>query len=425
MSLKISYKSICAFICALAGILSMNPYFVWPTFQNGNFTILVYIMYALSIMIMFKKISKIKISSILISFLFLIIYIITYLHVYGGESKITQKIGGLLLFFYLIMFCNLDKEKQANIFKIFVKIFVITLIPGLIYYIFELMGISLSIGIIQSENQLAYAQSAEGLNNTGIGYYKLYIGAVMRVSSNTRFSGIYDEAGLVGTIAALCLIANKLNIKSNWMKILLFVEIISFSLAGYILLIGYFLLNSIKNQKWKLVFGSIVILIVGYILLTIDTDNQLIKTLQERIILEDGIITIVNNRLSSKFDIGYSQFENSDFLTKLIGFGRGAATANEYINGSSSYKCSIYNYGYFGFGIMVFTIIVTYRKYLNKIFMEHWDEFCLLVIFILSIYQRPAIYYPYYFIILYGGAAFISSKSIDLNQERKEIRKCK
>ena len=425
MSFKISYRTIGNFICALAGILSMNPYFVWPTFKNGMFTVIVYLVYALSILVMMKRGPKLKGGNLLTSFMLLLLYIITYLHTYG-ESKLTQKIGGLLLFLYLISFCNLSKENKIDIFKMFIKVFVLTLIPGLIYYIFELMGISLSIGILQSKNQLTYAQSIEGLNGVGMGYYKLYIGAVMRVSSNTRFSGIYDEAGLVGTVAALCLIANKMELKNRKsMKILLIAVMISFSLAGYILLLGYFLLNSIKKQRWKLVLGCIFVIIIGYILLTFNFDNELIKTLQERIIVENGTITIVNNRVSSKFDIGYSQFENANILTKLIGFGRGAATANEYINGSSSYKCSIYNYGYLGFSLMIITIIFAYRNYMKNIFNQHWYEFCLLVIFMISIYQRPAIYYPYYFIILYGGAAFISSKTANLNQKRKEDVMCK
>lgn len=425
MSLKISYRTIGNFICALAGILSMNPYFVWPTFKNGMFTVLVYFVYALSICVMMKRSTKLKGGNLLTSFMLLLLYVITYLHTYG-ESKSTQKMGGLLLFLYLIIFCNLSKENKMDIFKMFIKLFVLTLIPGLIYYIFELMGISLSIGTLQSKNQLAYAQSIESSYSSGLGYYKLYIGAVMRVSSNTRFSGIYDEAGLVGTVAALCLIANKMDLKnSKLMKLLLIVVLISFSLAGYLLLVGYFLLNSMKKQRWKLVVGCIFALIIGYILLTFEFNNELIKTLQERIVFENGTISIVNNRVSSKFDIGYSQFENSNILTKLIGFGRGAATANEYINGSSSYKCSIYNYGYLGFSLMIITIIYAYRNYMHNIFNEHWYEFCLLVIFMVSIYQRPAIYYPYYFIILYGGAAFISNKTANLNEKRKEEMTCK
>lgn len=425
MSLKISYKTIKLFICALAGILSMNPYFVWPTYANGKFTVIVYGVYLLSIIIMFKKNPKIKGRNILSMFLLVSIYCITNLNVYG-TIKFTTAFGAILVFTYLIAFCNLSREYQKDIFNLFIKLFVISLIPGLVYYILETIGVSLAIGMLKSQNQLNYAQSVENLIVNSVGGYKHYIGAVMRISSNTRFSGIYDEAGLVGTVAALCLIAKGFNLKKdNWSKLLLLFAIISFSLAGYILLIGFFLLESLKKQKWKVAIEILILLIAAYILLTGNFDSKLIKTLQNRVIIENGKISIIDNRVTSNFEKGFSELRNGSVKNKLFGFGRGAATANKYINGSSSYKCSIYNYGYLGFGIMIFTIVFIYKPYIKKILSNNWYEFCLLIIFLVSIYQRPSVYLPYYFIILYGGAAFISNQNANLNQKRKEEMTCK
>ena len=106
--------------------------------------------------------------------------------------------------------------------------------------------------------------------------------------------------------------------------------------------------------------------------------------------------------------MGYAQFLNGNLIRKLFGFGRGAAAENVYMNGSSSYKCSVFNYGYLGFGLMIFEIVYLYRAYLQKIWKQHWAQFVLIALFLVSVYQRPSVYFPYYFIILYGGAAYLS-----------------
>lgn len=409
MSIKIPYRTIENFICAIAGILSMNPYFIWPTFMNGIFAYAAYGIYILSSILMIRRGARLRKSNLTGVVLLCAIFLLTYLNTFSGVG-ITTVLGGASIFFYLISFVCLNPEDKSEIFRLFVKVFIVTLIPGLIYYVLELLGISLSIGTIYSQNQMNYAQSVEYLTTRSTGYYKLYIGAVLRVNANTRFSGIYDESGLVGTVAALCLAANRMNFKDKWSRWLLLFVIISFSLAGYFLVIIYYIMASIRKKQWKLPIVLILILLGGNLLLTIKTSNELINKLQSRIQLSGTSIAIKNNRETSHFNVGYAQLLNGNLKEKMFGFGRGAATENVYMNGSSSYKCYIFNYGYLGFGIMIATIIFLYKKYLYKIWELHWSEFVLITLFMMSIYQRPAIYFPYYFIVLYGGSAFLSRK---------------
>ena len=49
--------------------------------------------------------------------------------------------------------------------------------------------------------------------------------------------------------------------------------------------------------------------------------------------------------------------------------------------------------------------------------MKYWNAICLLVIFLVSIYQRPSVFYAYYFIALFGGA---SRLVIDVDSKIKE-----
>lgn len=408
MSLKISYRTLENYICAIAGILSMNPYFIWPTFMNGVLAYAAYAIYLFSAALMIRRGARLRKKGVIGVLLFCFIFILTYLHSFSGIA-ITTLLGGASLFLYLITFCCLKAEDQKEIFQAFVKVFVISLIPGLIYYVLELMGISLSIGRIYSQNQLTYANSAEYFSGQSTGYYKLYVGAVLRVNTNTRFAGIYDEAGLVGTVAALCLSAMHMDIKGNkWARWLLLFAIMSFSLGGYLLILIYFILSSLRKKQWKLLAILVFVTVVGYLLLTVNSNVEMIKTLQSRIQFSGTSITIKNNRETSQFNIGYAQFLNGNLIRKLFGFGRGAAAENVYMNGSSSYKCSVFNYGYLGFGLMIFEIVYLYRAYLQKIWKQHWAQFVLIALFLVSVYQRPSVYFPYYFIILYGGAAYLS-----------------
>ena len=247
MQIKIAKNNLYGYLCAFAGILSMNSYFLWPSFAGGVLAYFAYIVYALSIILYIVSISylirssayfKLSKRNLLIGALFLIMYI--HIYVLGATGVSAQTlISGLLAYINLFLLATCEESVRKNVFEKFVVLFIVSLIPGLVYYILETIGISLSIGTLQSQNQLVYANSAEFMGNSG--YYKLYIGAVMRVSANTRFSGIYDEAGLVGTVSALLLIARKFEIKKDKKCRWLFLfNIISFSLAGYSLIAIYF-----------------------------------------------------------------------------------------------------------------------------------------------------------------------------------------
>lgn len=412
MIYRCSRKEIENFICALAGILSMNPYFLWPSFFHGLLNYIAYIIYFLSAVIMIKKGAKLRSKNLISTCLLIFIYLFTYLHSFK-KSSILSILGGGFLFLYLVTFTWLDRENQKEIFRSFTKLFVISLIPGLIYYVLECLGISLSIGTLYSENQLRYANSVESLLTQSSGYYKLYIGAVLRINANTRFSGIYDEAGLIGTVGALCLIGNKMDLKRDiWSRWIFLFVILSFSLAGYILLLIYILLDSVKKKQWKIPLILLTLTFAFFIILNLSSNNPLIINFQNRFRITESGISLINNRETSNFNIGYSQLKNGTILEKMFGFGRGASTENIYMNGSSSVRSMIFNYGYFGFSIIILEIIYLYRGYFKRIWSRNWSEFVLLILFLISIYQRPSIYYPYYFVILYGGAANLAYKQI-------------
>ena len=430
MQIKIAKNNLYGYLCAFAGILSMNPYFLWPSFAGGVLAYFAYIVYALSIILYIVSISylirssayfKLSKRNLLIGALFLIMYI--HIYVLGATGVSAQTlISGLLAYINLFLLATCEESVRKNVFEKFVVLFIVSLIPGLVYYILETIGISLSIGTLQSQNQLVYANSAEFMGNSG--YYKLYIGAVMRVSANTRFSGIYDEAGLVGTVSALLLIARKFEIKKDKKCRWLFLfNIISFSLAGYSLIAIYFFIRWIHKEQWKLCAGIIACIVALYGFLNMHTSNTLINNLQSRIEITSTGISLVNNRESSVFDIGYQEFTNASLYRKIMGYGRGASSQNRYMNGSSSYKCVIYDYGYWGFFLMILIITYCYFRQESGRKVDAWDLISFYTVFLISIYQRPAIMYAYYFIILYGGKEYLCSYNKNMQKEMTLIKR--
>lgn len=404
---KVKTNEFYGYICALAGIFSMNPYFLWPSFCGGIFVYITYILYAISISYILRSTARFKLTKS--NFLIAILFFVMYVHIYilGANSiAIQNMVSGLLAYANMFLLTTCTDSIKRNIFEKFVTLFIISLVPGLIYYILENIGVSLSIGSLQSQNQITYANAAEFMGDTG--YYKLYIGAVMRVSTNTRFSGIYDEAGLVGTVSALLLVARKFEIrKDKKCRWLLFFSIISFSLASYLLIIIYLFLKWIYRGQWKIIVSIFIGAFVLYGLLNIHTNNVLINNLQDRIQITTTGISLINNRESSLFEKGYEKFTSASISRRILGYGRGASSENPYMNGSSSYKCVVYDYGYFGFGLMMLIIVYCYFRCTIKKGKNDWNLVTLFLIFLISIYQRPAIMYAYYFIILYGGKDYL------------------
>ena len=106
MSLKISYRTLENYICAIAGILSMNPYFIWPTFMNGVLAYVAYAIYIFSAALMIRRGARLRKKGVIGVLIFCFIFMLTYLHTFSGIA-ITTLLGGTSLFLYLITFCCL------------------------------------------------------------------------------------------------------------------------------------------------------------------------------------------------------------------------------------------------------------------------------------------------------------------------------
>lgn len=390
VNIKIDLVKVTSIIFAIISVISLQPYFVW----NNK-----YVVYAICFLCMLLFIILYKMSAKNFDKKDILLVILYVIVIYFNASIDNIKIlfGIFFLQIPVVVFLLGDNEFKINTYKYFVKLFALSLIPGIIIFVFNLLGVDFSHTLI------------EPLNALKNGYYKCYYGAVVFASNVesyggilfTRLCGMYDEPGVPGTICGIILMIEKLDFKKNHInKILLIGGLLSFSMAFYILL----LINMLVNRKFKFFVFIILVLTV----LNFSSFNKQYgvfdKILFERIMISDFKLS-GDNRTSSTLDYAYDHFLSSDLATILMGKGQGYVRDHVDDGGSSSYKILIFERGLIFFILYLLLIALFYYKNTNS-----FKNYYILLAIYLSIYQRPDILILAYVVLIVGGTLSNSSE---------------
>lgn len=368
---------------AIISVISLQPYFVW----NNKYAV-----YAISFLCMVFFFVLIKMSETKVDVKDLLIIIIYVVLIYFNASIDNLKVlfGLLFLQIPIIVYLLGNDELKTNTYKYFVILFAISLIPGMIIFVFNLFGIDFPYTLIKPLNEL------KG------GYYKCYYVAVVYAANVTKYGsilftrmcGIYDEPGVAGTICGLILIIEKLDIKKSFAnKVLLIAGLLSFSMAFYILL----LFNILINKKFKLLAFIVVVLTI----LNFSPFNKQYG-LFDKILFDRVKITNFklsgDNRSSAQLDYAYNRFLKGDMITILTGKGQGYVKDHVDGGGSSSYKILILERGMIFFLLYLFLIALLYYKNTNNL-----KNYYIYLAILLSIYQRPDVFILAYIVLIVGG----------------------
>lgn len=375
------------FLFACTAFLGLSPYFIWHT---SGLLFQIFIISTFSFFIVITITEKPKYNRVNYMLVFFCIFVYIALYHSNLERLIKALILGLLLFAFLLV----RNEDKLESFKYFTILFSISLIPGLILYISNLIGIDLAWSYLEPINPL----------KTQLGhYYRRYLGSVVLISSRSapiwpyRFCGMFDEPGVVGTVSALLLVGNRFNFKSFYVKILLISGIITFSLAFFVIVIASLVIELILRRNFRIViiigcFFSLFILFSTYL-----EDNYLIQRYVLNRITNLGSGLIVDNRTTQSFDYEFEQFFHRGLNTILFGEGVGSRSDNMNLLGSSSIKLVIYDSGIIGFSALILLFIVLVLCHKSK------QAVIFLVIFIASMYQRPSVLNYAYILIFMGS----------------------
>ncbi|MEE7568473.1 hypothetical protein IV508_02595 [Citrobacter werkmanii] len=305
---------------------------------------------------------------------------------------------------FLTLFLVLPIDRLIEIAKNFRKIFILSLIPGLIIYLLLVLGFDLPYTILDAHNVLK--------DSLGI-YYRDYGGTValshLIITTGTstiiRFSGMLDEPGLLGTICALLLLADRINLKRISNVILLVSGIVSISLAFYLLI----LLGVILQGKRRITSLFVVFILGVSVYYSPVYDNFLKKRLDT-----DGTGMILkDNRVSDCFQSYYDNFTKSDDISLMLGNGNNAHLDTNC--DVSSYKMYVYDYGYLGFFILVILQVLQYViPFFRSDFIRFTKfSFVFLCLFSLSYYQRPVFFnLAFSMVLFYSYSVFLDTFKI-------------
>lgn len=297
----------------------------------------------------------------------------------------------------LVFYCLLKKNLIIDVYKTFRGVMILISIIGIICYIGFITG-------------FIPPWSYENFYEDGVpSMYASYKVSLLYISTSgalCRLCGIFNEPGWMGTICAMLLIAENLNLKSKGNIILFFAGILAFSLAFWLLLLLYYVIDSVYNRKKKSILIIVLAVAFYYYLPHIQTGNEMIDKFLERFIIEDGQLA-GNDRTTDDLMIIWNEVVN-DSSKLWLGLGRDIGWT-----GSSSYLSLIIKYGILGCIIIYFPFFFLLILHFRK------SKYALLLIvaFIASMYQRPHIFMLIFFIILIGGCELLS-----FNQDINKIK---
>jgi hypothetical protein len=291
-------------------------------------------------------------------------------------------------------FLWMNRDMKTKIFHYFYKTVVIIGSISIIIYIAYLM--KLPIGF----EQLPFYN--DGVQTS---YYRRWaIFAIIDSGySLPRLCGIFNEPGALGTVCGL-LFAATFHYSKKWEKIILIITtVFSFSLAGYLLIVVYLIIY-FAQKNWKYAFIVIGLAFFLVIIPNIDWHNNEINNFAQRFsITSQGLMG--DNRTTTAFD---SEFENI-ISSSDIWFGKGATYTSGY--GTSSYKNFIVQFGIIGFGLFFIIWLMTAIKSAS----HNKDCLILIIIFLISLYQRPVtLINTYGYVLIFGGFTWI------INEKQKQ-----
>lgn len=348
--------------------LLLLPYFVWHTPLIRHAVEVIFIVGCIPFIE--KKISKnqIILSSLL---LLLLLYLIT-------QTSVTGLISNL----FLLVIFFLKSDFKIKLLDCVISVFAIG------------VGISLLVYILVCWLSMPFpSQVLEPLNPLKETEYLQYPFLVVYNSpynfANMRFYSVFDEPGVVGTVAALLLYSNEYKLNS-WKFIIIFIAGI-FSFSFFFIVMSFLCLFRKSYIKYILFF--IVFSIIIYLLFKdfFIKNGELFNSLIFSRFTSDG--NYGGDRVSSLFNREYYEF----LVSNDVFFGRGSEELSKILSGGSSYKSLVYSNGVIWFiGVCLFFILNILTISQNKKIV-----FYSTIIFLGVLYQRPNIFdLPYFFMFI-------------------------
>ena len=359
-----------AILSALILFYLAEPYFMWAGFIGTIYTrtVLAFIM-GICFYSNRKKLNGYE------RFLYLILI---------GTIVIYPIIGGYNFNFLLsilpVVLIPFSKEEYCKeVFRHFLTIFAAVAAVGLFFWLLAQLGAIGPMRVIPPLNPL---------KSYDYYVYPFFVSATD--AGLTRFNGVFDEPGLMGTLCGIMLCIEKMKLKSWKTIVLLLSGLTSLSLFFYLIIAVYYIIYLAFEKKNVLGTSLLVIVIVGFFFLI-----PRVPVLQE----------YIGDRLEWNSDKGSLAGDNRANNDLVYYYLAGAVSSNQIwfgienkdaymadTEGSSSFLSVIVLYGVV-FSLLYIVFFMMYASYYRK----DWVSFVLfMLVFIGVMYQRPNLFHFVY-----------------------------
>ena len=429
------------FLMTLLVFLDMEPFFVWSTVSPFGYrfytgVILIATLFMVYRVLIKKRIVAGKVPEIAdcrqvnLSLLLassLVVILLFYEMFFSGVVTETQQpfnMAMLCIHLGLMFFSLQDNITLRRVFILSKRLFAISLIPAILVFFLMQIGVALPFVKLAAD---------AGKDMTGQSY-ELYMGFATMLRNQggllNRLCGMYREPGFVGTIGVLFLFGDKLTFRKWENVIILIAGACTFSLAFVLLFVLGIMLHLVGKLKTRGGFVTgvslILAIVIGYFsFMSLPlNENSMLGELQGRMEITDEGLAGDNRFGSSEWAVdAYDQFLKSDLKTRLFGYGRDPrvipGTEISIWQTVHSYKEFVFGFGFLGLILMIASIVFAYwAKFCKVPKASRWQIFVLVLIFMISIYQRYMIINFHYYCVLFGGAANLAL----MEYEKQEAR---
>lgn len=219
-----------------------------------------------------------------------------------------------------------------------------------------------------------------------------------------RFYSVFDEPGVLGTLAAFVLFGNQYNFRRKKNIVILIGGFFTFSLAFYVLtLIGIVLIN-IKNIRAIAYSFFIIITISTSLFLILKDDPSFQRLIIERFLEIDSSL---DRRHSFELNYIFDNFMGS--IHFLWGLSKKDVVNITELGSGQGYKLFLIEYGIIGL-VLVLIMYFFFKEKKSKYF------YFALILFVLSFIQRPFLFTPWQITLF---SLIIANLNVDKIFDRK------
>jgi hypothetical protein len=373
---------------ALSAILWLRPYWSWTSPSYFRLSV---VLVALAFLTTYGA-SRLVLTYRNVLCCLLLLALFLYYGSHSAHGVFDMSSGWLVL----VLFIVADDTTKHEAFVTFAAAFAIMLIPGIVVFVLNALGIMTPWHYLSSSRV-----DFDLINGAMPDFYRDYFGSVVRNSqlfragSRTifRLHGMFEEPGVIGTFAALLLAADEMRFRKRPHNVILLVGgLLSFSLAFYSMISLYALLR--RPMRTAGVSACIIAVALSFPSLY---DFPTVRFLfLNRFTLTGGQV-LADTRVSKVFAALYQDFWTADLQTRL--FGSKTEIGLLIDTGTFSYQTIFFTYGIMGMAALVAFLAVG-----SLSVSRSRAAVILLLLFLASIYQRPNVLILPYFLVLLGGA---------------------